>query len=96
MLQILQQRQADVLVVSALPPFTLTHARSLCRKARRRFPNLKIVLGLWGLTIEIEKIQERLGPGCFDDVITRIGQAESVLLRSENSTQSAIDSVVSG
>jgi predicted PurR-regulated permease PerM len=86
MLQILQQYQPNILIVSALPPFTLTHARSLCRKTRRQFPNLKIVLGLWGSTVEIERVQERLGPDCFNNVITSIGQAESLLAVSEFNT----------
>jgi predicted PurR-regulated permease PerM len=43
MFGILQQHRADILVISALPPFALMQARSLCRKAHRRFPHLKIV-----------------------------------------------------
>jgi hypothetical protein len=93
MFQILHQHPTDILIVSALPPFALTHARSLCRKARRSFPHLRIVLGLWGSTIEIERIQERLGSGCFDNVVTSIVQAESLLEMSANSTQLETDGV---
>jgi predicted PurR-regulated permease PerM len=73
---ILDEHQPDIVFVSALPPYALSQARSLCRKIRRKRPNLKIIVGLWGSTAEIEKVQERLGPGCFDTVVTDLRQAE--------------------
>ena len=93
MFQILHEHPTDILIVSALPPFALTHARSLCRKARRSFPQLKIALGLWGSTIEIERIQERLGSVYFDNVVTSIVQVESLLGVSANSSQLETDDV---
>ena len=72
----LDEHQPDILFVSALPPHALSQARSLCRKVRRKCPKLKIIVGLWGSTVEIEKVQERLGPGCFDMVVTDLRQAE--------------------
>jgi CheY-like chemotaxis protein len=76
MLQVLQRRHADVLFVSALPPFALGQARSLCRRARRTDPDLKIVLGLWGSTADMDKVRERFGAGCLDNIITTLNQAE--------------------
>jgi predicted PurR-regulated permease PerM len=76
MLQSLQQHRADVLFVSALPPSTLSQARALCRRARRTHPDLKILLGLWGSVVDMEKIQERFGQGTVDRVITSLKQAE--------------------
>jgi CheY-like chemotaxis protein len=87
MLQTLQDQHADILFISALPPFALMQARSLCRRAHRRFPDLKIVLGLWGSPIEIDQLQERIGLDCFDSVITNIRQAESQLPLSANATR---------
>lgn len=76
MLRTLQQNHPEVLFVSALPPFALGQARTLCRRARRAFPNLKIILGLWGSSVDMEKINERFGPGTVDHVITTLKQAE--------------------
>jgi hypothetical protein len=66
-----------VLFVSALPPFALTHARSVCRRVRQRFPGLKVAVGLWHSDAEIENIKERLGSGCSDFVMTTLTEAES-------------------
>jgi predicted PurR-regulated permease PerM len=77
MLTRLAQACPHVLFVSALPPFALTHARSVCRRVRQRCPGAKIVVGLWNSLAELEKINERLGPGCSDYVMTSLAQAES-------------------
>jgi predicted PurR-regulated permease PerM len=95
MLQTLEVHHADILLISALPPFALMQARSLCRRARRRFPHLKIILGLWGSSLETDKLQERIGLDCFDSIITNLRQAESQLPLSANLAQqqtSALDS----
>jgi CheY-like chemotaxis protein len=77
MLAALQQHHADILFVSALPPFALGKARTLCRRARRAHPDLKILLGLWGSVVDMEKIQQRFGAGAVDSVIISLKQAES-------------------
>jgi CheY-like chemotaxis protein len=76
MFRAVQQRQTDILFVSALPPFAIVQARALCRKVRRTSPDLKIVVGLWGSTVELDKVRDRLGSGCSDHVITSLRQAE--------------------
>lgn len=76
MFKTLKQHQPDILFISALPPFALSQAQSICRRAHRRFPRVKIVVGFWGSEAEIDKMEERLGPGCFEKVITSLCQAE--------------------
>lgn len=66
-------------VVSALPPFAIIRARSLCRKLRQTYPDLKIVLGLWNSTIPAETLKQRLGAVCSDSIVTTIGDAQSQL-----------------
>ena len=47
--------QAPALVcVGALPPGGLAHARYLCKRLRARFPEVKIIVGRWGLTGGVE------------------------------------------
>ncbi|MGI8959104.1 MAG: AI-2E family transporter [Bryobacteraceae bacterium] len=77
MLNGLTQNEPDVLFVSALPPFAVTHARSICRRARQKLPGLKVAIGLWNSGTELEKLKERLGPDCSDCVMTTLAQAES-------------------
>ena len=76
MLAVLVESKPDVLVISALPPFAVSHARSLCRRVRQKFPDLKIVVGLWGASEEGKSTEDRLGPGCSDHVVHTLSQAE--------------------
>jgi predicted PurR-regulated permease PerM len=47
--------QAPALVcIGALPPGGLAHARYLCKRLRARFPEVKILVGRWGLTGGVE------------------------------------------
>ncbi|MGA8029650.1 MAG: AI-2E family transporter [Bryobacteraceae bacterium] len=76
MFKVLEQHHTDVLFISALPPFAVSQSRSLCRRARRNFPDLKIVVGLWGSEANLEKTQQRLEPGSFDNVVTSLRWAD--------------------
>ncbi|MBV8863817.1 MAG: AI-2E family transporter [Acidobacteriaceae bacterium] len=76
MLGSIDQRSPDIVFISALPPFAMNHARSLCRRVRRMFPDLKVMVGFWDPSAEVSKIQERLGSDCVDKVITTLREAE--------------------
>ncbi|HEX4748454.1 MAG TPA: AI-2E family transporter [Bryobacteraceae bacterium] len=76
MLSKVKAGQPDVLFISALPPFAVTHARSLCRRARQVCTKVKVVIGLWGAGPNREALQERLGPGCSDYLVHSISEAE--------------------
>ena len=53
--------QAPALVcIGALPPGGLAHTRYLCKKLRARFLKVKIVVGRWGLSGNIEANREQL------------------------------------
>ncbi|MGH9444537.1 MAG: hypothetical protein ACRD3O_02205, partial [Terriglobia bacterium] len=58
--------------VSALPPAALGQARSLCKRLRGRFPELKIVLGLWNFEGGRARAQERSGTAAADLVGTTL------------------------
>jgi predicted PurR-regulated permease PerM len=64
-----------VACVSALPPFAVGQARSLCKRLRARFPELAIVVGLWGFSGGVPKAQERVGSNCTDAVATTLAEA---------------------
>jgi predicted PurR-regulated permease PerM len=69
----------DVLFVSAVPPFGLSQARVICRKARRVYPALKVVVGFWDPAADIPRIRERLGARCFDQFVTHLEEAKSLV-----------------
>lgn len=64
-----------IVCVSALPPFAVGQARSLCKRLHARFPGLKIIVGLWGFSGGVPKAQERVGLGCTDAVATTLSEA---------------------
>ncbi len=75
MLAAVVEEKPDIIFVSAVPPFTISHARSICRRAHLKVPAAKTVIGLWGSKTEIGLLQERLGPECSDYVVNSLSQA---------------------
>ena len=80
--ELLEEMAKDIphiAIVSALPPFAVGQARSLCKRLRQRHPELKIILGLWNFEGGVARGQERLGLGSADMIVTSLQQAISVL-----------------
>jgi predicted PurR-regulated permease PerM len=63
-----------IALVSALPPFAVGQARSLCKRLRARFPDLMIVIGLWEFAGGVLKAQERVGASCANAVATSLSE----------------------
>lgn len=79
----LEHDHVDLLFVSALPPFAVIHARSVCRRARQAARDLKIVLCLWNSVLPAEKITERLGQATCDAIVTTLAEAQALLKGAE-------------
>ena len=74
MLDLVELRKADVVCISATPPGAMMHARYLCRHLRRRFPKVKLVVGLWDLHGDLNKARDRIG--CDAIVVTTLADAQ--------------------
>jgi hypothetical protein len=73
-------KQAPALVcIGALPPGGLAHTRYLCKKLRARFPEVKIVVGRWGLTGDVEANREQLQDAGADLTATMMLETRSQL-----------------
>ncbi|MGH9405740.1 MAG: AI-2E family transporter [Terriglobia bacterium] len=72
MLAQVAEQQANIVCVSALPPAALGQARSLCKRLRMRFPELKIILGLWHYAGGLGRAQERTGGIAADLLATTL------------------------
>jgi predicted PurR-regulated permease PerM len=48
------------LCIGSVPPGGLAHTRYLCKRLRARFPELKIMVGRWGLVENVENNREQL------------------------------------
>jgi predicted PurR-regulated permease PerM len=57
----LAEARPDIVVVSALQPFGLTHAKRSVAQVRTRLSNARLLIGLWNFTGEIDGLLARLG-----------------------------------
>jgi predicted PurR-regulated permease PerM len=60
--------------IAALPPGGLARTRLLCKRLRGRFPQLKILVGRWGLTENTEANREQLVAAGADQIGTTLGE----------------------
>ena len=61
--------------ISVVPPTTILHARYLSAKLRKNFPDLKIVVGLWGHTGNVAEASQLLSDSGADEVVTTVAEA---------------------
>ena len=79
MLAQVSEEAPSVVCVSALPPLAATHARYLCKRLRPKFPQLKIVVGLWQTSGSTKKAQARLAKIGIDRFVTTLAEAPQYL-----------------
>jgi predicted PurR-regulated permease PerM len=65
----------DVFCISSVPPFAFTHARTLNRQIRAKFPRAKILVGVWGFSGEIERAVQRFQPTPPDKLVNSLADA---------------------
>jgi predicted PurR-regulated permease PerM len=73
--------QPKVICVSALPPGGLAHARYLCKRLRARYPDVKILVGRWGLPRHREENWDVLLSAGADHVSGRLLETPEHLSR---------------
>ena len=75
MLSLVEPTGNDVFCISAIPPFAFSHARTLNRQLRTKFPKTKILIGVWGFKGEMERALQRFQPARPDKLATSLGEA---------------------
>ena len=75
MLKQVEQIGCRIVCVSALPPFAVGQARTLCKRLRARLHDVAIVVGLWGFSGGVPRAQQRVGPTTADAVCTNLTEA---------------------
>jgi hypothetical protein len=64
LLTFLRPEPQDVICISAVPPLALGPAQNLCRQIRTGFPQIRIIIGLWGYDREPAEVARGFdGPG---------------------------------
>ena len=67
-LSLVEQQRVGLICIAALPPGALSPTRYLCKRLRVRFPELKIVVGRWGFTGNLQEDRTRLLSAGADEV----------------------------
>lgn len=71
----IEEFRADVVCISVIPPTTLIHARHLCNQLRAKHPTLRIVVGVWGATENLEDAIKSLRAAGADEVVVSLAEA---------------------
>ena len=71
-LALVAKMKPGIVCIGSLPPGGLAQARYLCKRLRAQFPNLKIMVGRWGLKTHVEENREQLSAAGADDVSTTL------------------------
>ncbi len=75
LLELVQEHEAGVVCISALPPAALAHSRYLCKRLHVKYPELPTVVGLWTSKADPKKSLDRLAcPGPVR-LVTSLSQA---------------------
>lgn len=79
MIDQLVEHKPDVVVISGLQPFALTHIRKLYSQIGARLPQTKILVGLWNFNGAIEGVAVRFGPEVEGLIVTNLAAAVKML-----------------
>jgi predicted PurR-regulated permease PerM len=79
MLGEIEAKRADLVVVSALPPAAVTHARYLCKRIHARYPEASMVVGLWTFRGNLEKARQRVTCADSMQVATTLRESQTYL-----------------
>jgi predicted PurR-regulated permease PerM/methylmalonyl-CoA mutase cobalamin-binding subunit len=72
---LIAQRQADVVCISAMPPAAATHARYLCKRLQGKFPEGRLIVGLWNAQGDLAKARARIGCEATVRTVATLAQA---------------------
>jgi hypothetical protein len=74
---LIEQKSPNLVFIAILPPGGLVQARYLCRRLRKRFPNLPIGVGYWGDVRDYDKLFRQIRSAGANFVATSLLQARN-------------------
>lgn len=69
-----ESAKADAVVISILPPLPQNDSRLLCRRLRKRYPSLPIIVGFWSAGADADA-EHRLTARGDGEIVTRLADA---------------------
>lgn len=79
MLDVVEKEGTQIVVISALPPSALIHARYLGKRLRAKFEDLNLVVGLWNIAGDPQRIAERIRQGHLVQGVTTLAAGREVV-----------------
>ncbi len=76
-LDLVAERKVEIVCLSALRPFAVMQARYLAKRMRARFPQLKILIGLWDAKKSSEAARSNLETARPDWIVSTLAEAIS-------------------
>lgn len=78
---LIAERQPDVICISSVPPGAARQARYLYKRLQGKISEQRLVIGLWNDREDLARARERIGSLGAARVVTTLAQAESQILR---------------
>lgn len=75
-----EEEKPAVVCIGSLPPGGLAHTRYLCKRLRARAPEVKIMVGRWGLKGNREQNEEQLREAGADGIAFTVAETVSQLM----------------
>ncbi len=93
--EMVEQRGADLVAVSAMPPAAVAHSRYLCKRIHVKYPDIRMIVGLWSFRGDLKKATDRITCVGTVSVMTTLRdaidqihqQVQPLLLRNESAGQ---------
>lgn len=76
MVEMVEGRKIDVVVVSAMPPGAITHARYLCKRLHTRYSDIAMLVGLWTFKSDLQRAKERIACAANVPIVTSLREAQ--------------------
>jgi predicted PurR-regulated permease PerM/methanogenic corrinoid protein MtbC1 len=76
MVEMVEDKKAQIVAVSAMPPAAVAHARYICKRLHGRFPNIHLIVGVWHTKADPERVKQRIACDESVRVVTLLGQAQ--------------------
>jgi predicted PurR-regulated permease PerM len=90
MLTEVQALKPDVVCISALPPYAISHARLVYSRLHEQWPELRVIVSLWNFTGDLRLAINRIGLNTEGSILTSLSQVvQTVGLASEFVPQNA-------
>ncbi len=79
MVAYIEEHYPIALCLAMLPPFAFTRLRYVLKRLHARFPELKIIVGLWSAPFDVQLTKKRLEAAGVSGVVTEIGDVLALL-----------------